>query len=42
MSRVITFFVDKNMKSLKSLENNVFTLYSPERITLRPGDLKKK
>ena len=41
MSRVTTFFVDEKTERPKSLRNNVFALYSPERITLKPGDLRK-
>ena len=35
--RVIAFFVERNTKRPKHLENNIYTLYSPEIITLRPG-----
>ena len=37
--RVITFFVERNIKRPKHLEN-VYTLYLLERITLRPGEHK--
>ena len=37
---VITFSVKRNTKRPKHLENNVYTLYLPERITLRPGEHK--
>ena len=42
MSRVVTFFVDENKKRPKSLGSNLFALYLPEQIALRPEDLKKK
>ena len=38
--RIITFSVERNTKRPKHLENNVYALYSPERITLRPGEHK--
>ena len=38
--RVVTFFVERNNKKPKHLENNVYTLYLPERISLRPGEHK--
>ena len=38
--RVITFSVERNIKRPKHLENNFYTLYLPERITLRPGEPK--
>ena len=37
--RAITFSVERNIKRPKHLEN-VFTLYLPERIALRPGEHK--
>ena len=37
---VYHFFVERNIKRPKHLENNVFTLYLPERIALRPGEHK--
>ena len=38
--RVVTFSVERNIKKPKHLENNVYTLYLPERITLKPGEHK--
>ena len=40
MAKRVTFSVERNTKRPKHLENNVYTLYLPERITLRPGEHK--
>ena len=36
----IEFIYDKTTRRPRRLENNVFVLYSPERIELQPGDIK--
>ena len=36
----IEFIYDKTTRRLRKLENNVFVLYWPERIKLRPGEIK--
>ena len=38
--RVVTFSVERNNEKPKHLENNVYTLCLPERISLRPGEHK--
>ena len=37
----IEFIYDKTTRRSKRLENNVFILYTPEKIRLRPGEVKK-
>ena len=37
---VVKFFYQKSMRRPKRLENNVFVIYSPEKIKLRPGETK--
>ena len=34
----IKFYYDKSTRRPKRLENNVFVIYSPERIKLQPGE----
>ena len=37
--KIIEFIYDSSLqKRLKKLQNNVFVLYSPKRIKLRPGE----
>ena len=36
----IEFIYDKTTRRPRRLENNVFVLYSPERIKLQPGEIK--
>ena len=36
----IKFIYDKTTRKPRRLENNVFVLYSPERIRLKPGEIK--
>ena len=38
----IEFIYDKTTGRPKRLENNVFVLYTPERIRLRPGEVKTR
>ena len=40
-SKVIEFIYDKTLKRPKKLQNNVFVLYSPEKIRLQPAEFKK-
>ena len=35
---IVKFYYDKTTRRPKKLENNVFVLYSPERIKLEPGE----
>ena len=35
----VEFIYDKAMRRPKRLENNVFILYSPEKIRLQPGEI---
>ena len=35
---IITFYYQKSTRRPKRLENNVFVIYSPERIKLQPGE----
>ena len=35
---IVKFYYNKSTKRPKRLENNVFVLYSPERIKLQPGE----
>ena len=35
---IVKFYYDKTTRRPKRLENNVFVLYSPERIKLQPGE----
>ena len=37
---IVKFFYQKSTRRLKRLENNVFVIYSPEKIKLEPGELK--
>ena len=37
---VVKFFYQKSTRRPKRLENNVFVIYSPEKIKLRPGETK--
>ena len=37
---IVTFYYDKLTRRPKRLENNVFVIYSPERIKLQPGETK--
>ena len=37
---VVEFFYQKSTRRPKRLENNVFVIYSPEKIKLRPGETK--
>ena len=39
--KVIEFIYDKTLKRPKKLQNNVFMVYSPEKIRLHPGEFKK-
>ena len=41
MEEKIEFIYDKTIRRPKRLENNVFILYSPERIRLQPGKVKE-
>ena len=41
MEEKIEFIYDKTTIRPKRLENNVFILYSPERIRLQPGEVKE-
>ena len=41
MEEKIQFIYDKTTRRPKRLENNVFILYSPERIRLQPGEVKE-
>ena len=41
MNGNIEFIYDKTIKRPKRLQNNVFLLYSPERIKIQPGEFKK-
>ena len=41
MEEKIEFIYDKTTRRPKRLENNVFILYSPERIRLQPGEVKE-
>ena len=37
---IVTFYYHKLIRRPKRLENNVFVIYSPERIELQPGETK--
>ena len=37
---IVKFFYQKSTRRPKRLENNVFVIYSPEKIKLEPGELK--
>ena len=37
---IVKFFYQKSTRRPKILENNVFVIYSPEKIKLQPGELK--
>ena len=37
---IVKFFYQNLTRRPKRLENNVFVIYSPERITLQPGEVK--
>ena len=39
--RAVEFIYDKSTRRPKRLQNNVFVLYRPERVRLRPGGVKK-
>lgn len=39
--KIVEFIYDMTIKRLKILRNNVFVLYSPERIRLQPGETAK-
>ena len=41
MEEKIDFIYDKTARRPKRLENNVFILYTPERIRLQPGEVKE-
>ena len=41
MKEKIEFMYDKTIRRPKRLENNVFILYTPERIRLQPGEVKE-
>ena len=41
MEEKIEFIYDKTTRRPKRLENNVFILYTPERIRLQPGEVKE-
>ena len=41
MEEKIEFIYDKTTRRPKRLENNVFILYTPERIRLQPGKVKE-
>ena len=36
----VEFIYDKSVHRPKRLENNVFVLYTPERVRLKPGEIK--
>ena len=37
---VVKFFYQKSTRRPRRLENNVFVIYSPEKIKLQPGEMK--
>ena len=37
---IVKFFYQKSTRRPKRLENNVFVIYSPEKIKLQPGEVK--
>ena len=37
---IIKFFYQKSTRRPRRLENNVFVIYSPEKIKLQPGEMK--
>ena len=37
---IVKFFYQKSTKRPRRLENNVFVIYSPEKIKLQPGEMK--
>ena len=37
---IVKFFYQKSTRRPKILENNVFVIYSPEKIKLQPGEMK--
>ena len=39
--RAVEFIYDKSTPRPKKLQNNVFVLYTPDRVHLRPGEVKK-
>ena len=41
MEEKIEFIYDKTTRRPKRLENNVFILYTPEKIRLQPGEVKE-
>ena len=41
MEEKIDFIYDKTTRRPKRLENNVFILYTPDRIRLQPGEVKE-
>ena len=40
MNGSVEFIHDKSTRRPKRLENNVFELYTPEKVTVRPGEIK--
>ena len=38
--KTVEFIYDRSMRRPKRLENNVFVLYTPEKIILMPGEVK--
>ena len=41
LKETVTFQYKKSTRRLKRLENNVFIIYSPEKIKLKPGEIKQ-
>ena len=39
--RAVEFIYDKSTRRPRRLQNNVFVLYTPERIRLRPSEVKQ-
>ena len=37
---IVKFFNQKSTRRPRRLENNVFVIYSPEKIKLQPGEMK--
>ena len=37
---IVKFFYQKSTRRPRRLENNVFVIYSPEKIKLQPGEMK--
>ena len=40
MNATVKFIYDKSMRKPRKLENNVFVIYTPEKIKLEPGEIK--